>query len=303
MRKDNSLLPGLMAVLLWSTVATAFKLTLAYTTPAVMLLYASLFSTLSLAGVLLTKGNLSSALKLKQYLGKSLLLGAINPAAYYLILFAAYNRLPAQEAQPLNYTWALTLALFSIIILKQKITVRDIVSGLVCYSGVWVIATRGNVFSLEFADSSGVLLALGSTILWALYWVLNKKDTRDPVVALFQNFLIGTPLVLAWCLLTGESLHIEPVGLGGTVYIGVFEMGLTFVLWMTALKRSDNASRVGNLIFLSPPISLILIATVLGEKILPSTIYGVVLILVGLGWQRASRGSTISTPSTKTSAR
>jgi len=292
-----------MAVLLWSTVATAFKLTLAHTTPAVMLLYASLFSTLSLAAVLLTKGNLSSALKLKQYLGRSLLLGVINPAAYYLILFAAYDRLPAQEAQPLNYTWALTLALLSILILRQKITARDIASGLICYSGVWVIATRGNIFSLEFADLFGVLLALGSTILWALYWVLNKKDTRDPVVALFQNFLIGIPVILAWCLLTGESLQIERVGLGGTAYIGVFEMGLTFVLWMTALKRSDNASRVGNLIFLSPPISLILIATVLGEEILPSTIYGVVLILAGLVWQRIGSGSTISTPSTETSAR
>jgi drug/metabolite transporter (DMT)-like permease len=281
--KDKSLLPGLLAVLLWSTVATAFKLTLEYTTPAVMLLYASVFSSLSLGMILVFQGNFQTALKTFNF---NSLLGFINPTAYYLILFAAYNRLPAQEAQPLNYTWALTLTLLSIIILKQKITARDIISGLICYSGVWIIATRGAVFSLQFADPIGVMLALGSTILWALYWVLNKKDSREPVVALFQNFIVGTSLVLAWCLLTGESMKIEIVGLAGTAYIGLFEMGFTFVLWMMAIKRSDNSSRVGNLIFLSPPISLILIATVLGEQILPSTIYGVILILAGLAWQR-----------------
>ena len=281
--KDKSLLPGLLAVLLWSTVATAFKLTLEYTTPAVMLLYASVFSSLSLGMILVFQGNFQTALKTFNF---NSLLGFINPTAYYLILFAAYNRLPAQEAQPLNYTWALTLTLLSIIILKQKITARDIISGLICYSGGWIIATRGAVFSLQFADPIGVMLALGSTILWALYWVLNKKDSREPVVALFQNFIVGTSLVLAWCLLTGESMKIEIVGLAGTAYIGLFEMGFTFVLWMMAIKRSDNSSRVGNLIFLSPPISLILIATVLGEQILPSTIYGVILILAGLAWQR-----------------
>lgn len=281
--KDKSLLPGLIAVLLWSTVATAFKVTLNHTTPSLMLLYASIWSTLSLGMILLFQGNFQLAVT--TFNTKSLL-GMLNPTAYYLILFAAYDRLPAQEAQPLNYTWALMLTLLSIIILKQKIRARDIVSGLICYSGVWVIATRGAVLSLNFADPIGVMLALGSTVLWATYWVMSKKDSRDPVVGLFQNFLVGTPLIFVWCLYKSETIGINLPGLIGTAYIGFFEMGITFVLWVTALKRTENASRVGNLIFLSPPISLILIATVLGETILPSTIYGVILILTGLWWQR-----------------
>ncbi len=41
-------------------------------------------------------------------------------------------------------------------------------------------------------------------------------------------------------------------------------------------------SRVGNLIFLSPVLSLVLIAVVLGEAIHPATLVGFALILPGV---------------------
>ncbi len=33
------------------------------------------------------------------------LLGLLNPVAYYLVLFKAYDLLPAHVAQPINYTY------------------------------------------------------------------------------------------------------------------------------------------------------------------------------------------------------
>ncbi len=65
------------------------------------------------------------------------ILGIINPFAYYLILFRAYELLPAQEAQPLNYTWALTMTYLSIVILKQPLKFYDFLAGIICYVGVF----------------------------------------------------------------------------------------------------------------------------------------------------------------------
>ena len=52
---------------------------------------------------------------LRRYSGAALVraaaLGFLNPFLYYVVLFKAYDLLPAQEAQPLNYTWAITLAI------------------------------------------------------------------------------------------------------------------------------------------------------------------------------------------------
>jgi hypothetical protein len=48
-------------------------------------------------------------------------LGFLNPFAYYFVLLQAYDLLPAQEAQPLNCTWAITLSLLSVPLLKQPL--------------------------------------------------------------------------------------------------------------------------------------------------------------------------------------
>jgi drug/metabolite transporter (DMT)-like permease len=71
-------------------------------------------------------------------------------------------------------------------------------------------------------------------------------------------------------------------GLAAAAYVGVFEMGLTFALWSTALRLSSGVSRIGNLIFLSPLMSLVFIATILGEAIHPATLVGLALIIPGV---------------------
>ncbi len=56
------------------------------------------------------------------------------------------------------------------------------------------------------------------------------------------------------------------------------------------MHRISRTARVANLIFLSPPVSLVLLFFIVGEPILPSTLVGLVLILGGLGlqqWQKS----------------
>ena len=274
---------GLSTVLLWSTVATAFKLSLRYLDYIQLLLYSTIVSILVLSCILALRGKtrLLFSYSSKQYL-QSLVLGFLNPFLYYMVLFKAYDLLPAQEAQPLNYTWAITLALLSIPLLKQRIGIKDIFSVFVSYSGVVVISTHGDIFSFRFSNPLGVALALGSTVIWALYWIYNTKDDRDPVAGLLLNFMFGLPWVLTCCLLFSNVRVSIPFGLVGAAYVGVFEMGITFVLWLSALKLSENTAKVGNLIFLSPFLSLVFIHFLVGEDILPSTFIGLVLIVMGL---------------------
>ncbi|HSP57757.1 MAG TPA: DMT family transporter, partial [Halomonas sp.] len=206
------------------------------------------------------------------------------------VLFAAYDRLPGQEAMALNYTWALAMAFLAVPLLGQRITRMDVLAGLVAYAGVWVIATRGMVFDVAFADPLGVAFALASTLLWALYWLLNARDHRSPLVAQWQNFSIGVP-VLTVLLLAGPGLQWHGgLAFGAGVYVGLFEMGIAFVLWQMAVHKVSRTAKVSNLIFLSPPVSLLLLFLVVGEPILPSTLIGLVLILGGLGlqqWQKS----------------
>ncbi len=284
----QAMLFGLGAVALWSTVATAFKVALGYMSPLALMWLASLVSWALLGVLVARQGLLGQALR--RGWRTAAWAGLMNPVAYYLMLFGAYDRLPGQEAMALNYTWALAMAFLAVPILGQRLTRIDVLAGLIAYAGVWVIATRGAVFDVAFADPLGVGLALASTLLWALYWLLNARDPRPPLVAQWQNFSVGVP-VLTVLLLAGPGMAWHGwAALGAGVYVGLFEMGIAFVLWQLAVHRVSRTAKVSNLIFLSPPVSLLLLFLVVGEPILPSTLVGLVLILGGLAlqqWQKA----------------
>jgi drug/metabolite transporter (DMT)-like permease len=279
-----------LAVLFWSTMATAFKIALSHVGFTELLLYASAFSTVVLALILALRRDLGLVLSYsrRQY-AKSLGLGLLNPFLYYLVLFKAYDLLPAQMAQPLNYTWALALALLSIPLLGQRIGRREIVGGVLGYAGVWVISTRGDVLSIRLSEPLGVALALGSAFVWAFYWIGNTRDERDPVAGLFLSFLMSLPLVLIAHLAISGWRAPTAAGILWTAYVGVVEMGVTFVLWLTALRLSENTAKVGNLIFVAPFLSLVFIRFVLGEMIVPATYVGLALIVVGVLYQRLGR--------------
>jgi len=271
-------------VICWSTVATAFKLSLEYLSPAQLLLYSSLTSWLFLATILLFKGRLKSTLfngGWKPY-RRAVIFGAFNPLIYYLILFQAYALLPAQEAQILNYSWALTMTLLAIPLLGHKLRWQDAMAALVCYSGVLVIATHGDIFGLKFANPEGVFWALISTIIWALYWIFNSKQEGDAIGALFRNFSCALPLTLLYCWITGELVVVPWQGLAGAAYVGIFEMGLSFIFWLTAMRLTKNTASIANLIFIAPLLSLLIISLLLKEAILLSTLWGLALILGGL---------------------
>lgn len=280
---------ALGAVAVWSTVATAFKLALRHLDVYQLLLVADLVSLACLTGVLVAQRRLGDLARTPQP-GRirALALGALNPFAYYLALFAAYDRLPAQVAQPLNYTWALTLSWLAIPLLKQKPTRRVLLAGPVCYAGVVLIATGGRGSGGAAVDTAGVALALGSTVLWALYWLANARSALDPVTGLWWNFAGAAPLCLLAVLLRSD-LALPAAGWLAGAYVGAFEMGFTFILWLTALRLAPSAARVANLIFLSPLLSLVLINFVLREPVRPATVGGLLLIIGGLWWQQSGR--------------
>ena len=277
-------------VLLWATVASAFKLSLRYVEAPHMLLYATLVSTAVLLVVAVWQGKLGQALACsrRQY-ARSAAVGFLSPFLYYLVLFEAYDRLPAQEAQPLNYTWPVVVVILSAPLLKQPIGRVSLAAIGVSFVGVLVIATRGDLLSFRFSDPIGTALAVGSAFIWAAFWLTNVRDDRDAVVKLLLNFVFGLIFVSIAVLALAGPPPLDVRGIAGSAYAGVFEMGVTFVLWMRALSLSRTTAQVSNLIYLSPFLSLVLINVFVGETILPSTVIGLLFIVGGIVIRRFDR--------------
>lgn len=217
---------------------------------------------------------------------RSATLGFLNPFLYYLVLFKAYSILPAQIALSLNYIWPISLVLLSIPLLHQKIGWKSVICILLSFSGVVVIANKGSFSSIETPNTLGVLLALSSSVLWALFWIYNVRDTREEKAKLFLNFSFGFIYILLYILLFSELCIPDSKSVLAAIYIGLMECGIAFVFWLKALKFTSSTDKIGNLVFLSPFLSLLFIHLIIGESIYLSTLAGLVLIIFGIILQK-----------------
>lgn len=282
--KQQSLIYTLSAVILWSTVATVFKISLEGMNYVQLLFYSSFASTIALGFFALKQIKNFNFISLK-----SVLLGFINPFLYYILLFKAYSLLPAQEAQPLNYTWPIVLSLFSVLFLKEKMDFKKVVGLLSAFAGVVIISTRGNFTTLHFESLTGVIIAVSTSLVWATFWILNLKDNRTSEIKLFTAFLFGT-IFSGIYLVLFDSFTMESYSyLWGAAYVGLFEMGVTFLLWNKGLELSRDKAKTSTFAYLSPFLSLVFIAFVLGETIMFSSILGLILIVGGIVYQNIGK--------------
>jgi len=287
---EKSYLYAGLSVLLWSTVATSFKIGLRELDYIQLIFYASVTSVVVLLIILLLQGKTTWLMRQSsgQWLN-SILLGAFNPLFYYLVLFKAYSLLPAQLAQPLNMVWPLVLSLLSVPLLGQRIGRWSMAGLFISFAGVVCISSQGGLSGFQHTSLTGVLLALGSSVIWALYWILNVRDRRDGVVKLSLNFFFGLIfLTIAVWLFSDFRINIGS-GLLAAIYIGVFEVGITYVFWMKAMQLSTNNAKIGNLVFLTPFLSLIFIRFILNETLFITTFIGLIFIVAGILMQQLDR--------------
>jgi drug/metabolite transporter (DMT)-like permease len=290
-RTLSYILAGL-AVFFWSTIATAFKIALRELSPAQLLFIASLTSVIVLLIISIASGK-SRELRLtsgKDIL-RSALMALLNPFIYYLVLLKAYTLLPAQVAQPLNMIWPVVLVFLSVPMLGQKVPARSFLALLISFTGVYLVSSQGQPFNPGRSDLLGVILAAGSSIFWALYFILNLKDKRDESNKLLLNFIFSTLYIAAVLIISGDLPGINAHGLLSGAYVGVFEMGLTYYLWLKALRLAGRTDRIANLVFLAPFLSLVFISVFLNEHIYYTTFIGLVLIIGGIVYQKARTGS------------
>lgn len=272
-----------IAVLSWSTVATMFKISLKYFSHFEMLLVAS-FTALVVYAVTLLIQNKWKLLKdtpPKEWL-RFALVSLLNPVSYYLILFKSYALLPAQIAQPINYFWPIILLILLAIVARKSIPAIKYIGMLMSFVGVVIISLGTGGLAGRSLPVGGLLLALLSAFIWATYWIVNNQNKHtDSVVALFITFLFGSVYLLFISFFMNIDLR-SMQGLMSSMYVGVCEMGIPFIFFGLAIKKTSNSTLVNQLCYLAPFISLYFIHLILGEQILTSTYIGLLLIVVGI---------------------
>ena len=280
---SKSLIYIAIAVASWSTVASAFKIGLRHYSYYELLLVSAVTASMIFALVI--------TIQKKWYLLKSItrkewilfaITGLLSPAGYYLILFQAYDLLPAQIAQSINYSWAIVLTLLLALVTRQRIPLLKYLGMAISLGGVALISLGSDTIVGVKLSILGLLLAFLSAFVWASFWILNKKSEHiDNILALFISFCFGSLFLLVGLLFIDVQLY-STKGLLSALYVGLFEMVIPFIFFGLALKKTDNPALINQLCYLSPFISLFIIRSVLGEQIYYTTFIGLVLIVGGI---------------------
>ncbi|MGQ9620222.1 MAG: DMT family transporter [Bacteroidales bacterium] len=289
-RSKQSYIYAGVAVLFWSTIPTAFKIGLQETNVITLLTISTFTSTAVLFLIIVSVNKLPLLVKTScRELIASSLLGLINPFIYYIILLKAYSLLPGQVAQPLNMIWPIILVFLSVPFLKQKIPARSFIALFISFAGVYIVSSQGHPLKPGSSDPLGVLLATSSSLFWALYFIFNVRDKRDEAVKLFTNFLFASVYLIAAMTIT-DNWHsgISLKGTGTSIYVGIFEMGITFYFWLKALSLAETSDKISNLVYIAPFLSMVLLYFVVKEPVYYTTPIGLIFIISGILLQKKS---------------
>ena len=271
-----------LCILLWASIPVATKKILVELDNLQMLFYSTILSTIIL-GILILFQKKTSYLKAynKREYGAMFLLGFLGNYLYYIFLYGALARTTASEGFILAYTWPMLVLVLSFIILKEKVTVKKLVGITISFLGIIIITTKGNLLDLNFTSTSGNILAIIGAFVFALFSVLGKKYNFDQTIGVFIYFFSAlifiTPTLFIFSQFVWPSSEVLP----WIIYNGIFVNGISYIFWFKALENGETHI-ISNLLYLTPFISLIYIAIFLKEKILISSIVGLIVIVSGV---------------------
>jgi len=272
----------LIAALLWGSVPAVAKLLLKNLNNLQVLLYSSLIASMSLFVIVMIQGKLPEIknYKIKDYFTFAYM-GSIGIFLYFIFLYAGLTFAPAQEAFIVNYTWPIWVIIFATIFLKEKLGIKKVIAVLLGFIGVYLVVTKGQIFSFSIISLKGDLFALAGAVCYGIFSVLGKKQNYDRFISMFFYFSFAFVLTLVSTIIFSNIPPISLYELGGLIWLGIFTSALAHVLWFLALKHGDIA-KMSNMIFLTPFLALIYIYFLVGEEILISSIIGLFLIVFGI---------------------
>ncbi|WP_432666379.1 DMT family transporter [Wukongibacter baidiensis] len=271
-----------LCILLWASIPVVTKKVLVELDNLQILFHSTVLSTLVL-GVLVIFQKKAKDLKrctIKEYI-TMLLLGFLGNYLYYILLYGALEKTTASEGFILAYTWPMLVLILSFIILKEKVTIKKLLGIFISFSGIVIITTKGDILNFSLTNLSGNILALGGALVFALFSVLGKKYNFDKTISVFIYFTSALvfliPTVSIYSEFVWPSLKILP----WIIYNGIFVNGVSYIFWFKALENGETHI-ISNLLYLTPFVSLIYISIFLNERILISSIIGLVIIVFGV---------------------
>lgn len=220
------------------------------------------------------------------YIPHLIVLGILGVFVHQVIQATALLTIDASAAGWIISFSPVFTVILSVLFLHEKMTVSKAAGMIVAIIGVLLVTTSSNQQSFQFSINVGYLLMILSTLNWAIYSVLLKRlhIQLPSLVVTFYMCLLGFTLTTPF-LIRNRGWEIMPfltnVEWAHLLFLGVFVSGVAYWYWAKALEVLE-ASQVSVFLYLEPVATLITAILLLQEKIIPISILGGIIIIIGV---------------------
>ncbi|MGG7508309.1 DMT family transporter [Plantibacter sp. YIM 135249] len=219
---------------------------------------------------------------------KSLVLGALNVGAFFVLIYVASQLLPSNIASTIMATSAAVLLFLAWPLLGERPATASIIGAVVGFAGVCVLLVQGSTVVSPW----GVAASLAAMLMSSVGFVLTKRwsSTESIITVTSWQLVAGGLLLLVFAVcFEGAPPMVDGPAVAAFAYVTVIATALAFVAWFTALRHLPTGT-VG-LIGLLNPLTGVLLGTLLAaESFGPRQAIGTALVLAGvLIGQRRSR--------------
>ncbi|MDQ0220998.1 DMT family transporter [Peribacillus cavernae] len=211
-----------------------------------------------------------------------LVMSILGIIAYNYLLYEALRFTTSLNAALVNSINPAFIVLFSAILLKEKIPLKNGVGLIISLLGVLLVLTKGQlqqIFQLDY--NQGDVFMLLAILVWTFYSIIGKKlKTIPPISATAASVLLALVILFPFMMVSGFNPPLSQQAVLGILYIGIFPSVGSFIFWNVSLRHM-GASRAGIYLNLIAVFTAIL-SLVLGKSITFVQIIGGILVFIGV---------------------
>src|SRR5574341_601965 len=179
-------------------------------------------------------------------------------------------------------------AILAWIFLSESFGVIKIIGLVSAFIGAVMVVTKGtlNAEAIHLPSTTGDLLALASSLNWAVFSIASKPMLKRllPTLMMAYVMFLGWMIVLPFFVVVqgwNDLPQLTASGWLAVAFLGFFCSGLAYIFWYDALAQID-ASQVAAFIYLEPLVTVVVAAIILGEAFTLPTFLGGLTILFGV---------------------
>lgn len=272
----SATLAGLVAILLWSSLALLTVLTSdlpPFEVLAITFALGALSSRLVAGRATASSGRVSL---------RVLALSVSALFGYHALYFISFRHAPAIEVNLINYLWPLLIVVFAAFAPDTRPSARQMLGCLLGLVGVVIMLGRGELPSFGALTWNGHACAFAAALTWAAYSVLNRRIGGGADARIDRACLL-VALLAAGVHLGFESSVMPSVAQAVTLLVmGLGPVGIAFGLWDRGTREGDLGV-LGTLSYAAPVLSTLLLLA--SGRVDPhwSQALAVVMLLVGAG--------------------